>query len=86
MCYLGRQSVGSGGATGTQALVMHCLSICLSVGADGAWIELTYPGGDKYGSHCQKTSRTARIVFLCDPNIPGMVSENLHTLRSTLNW
>jgi cation-dependent mannose-6-phosphate receptor len=39
--------------------------------ADGAWIELTYAGGDNYNSHCQLGTRTARIVFLCDPDIKG---------------
>lgn len=39
--------------------------------ADGAWIELTYTGGDEYGSHCGKTPRTARLAFLCDPFIKG---------------
>ena len=53
---------------------LHPSSVCLSAGTDGVWIELTYPGGDNYGSHCQKMPRTARIVFLCDPNIAGMVS------------
>ena len=76
--------VGEGGGN-WKTCFGDALSVCLSVGTDGAWIELTYPGGDNYGSHCQKTSRTARIVFLCDPNIPGMVSENLHTLGSPLN-
>jgi cation-dependent mannose-6-phosphate receptor len=39
--------------------------------ADGTWIELTYSGGDVYHSHCDSGSRTARIVFLCDPNVKG---------------
>jgi len=41
------------------------------------WIELTYPSGDRYGSHCSGAARTARIVFLCDPNVAGMVREAL---------
>lgn len=39
--------------------------------ADGTWIELTYSEGDNYHSHCGLGSRTARIVFLCDPRVKG---------------
>lgn len=51
--------------------------------ADGAWIELTYGGGDNYHSHCSSGSRTARIVFLCDPDVKGQghvdfLEENNH--------
>ena len=44
-------------------------------GSDGVWIELTYSGGSKYHSHCGSVARTARIVFLCDPNVGGMVCD-----------
>ena len=30
------------------------------------WIELTYSGGDPYGSHCGKAGRVSRIFFFCD--------------------
>lgn len=49
------------------------LLICCA-GSDGEWIELTYTHGENYGHHCQQGSRTARIVFLCDTDIPGTVS------------
>ena len=49
------------------------LSTSLLPVADGTWIELTYGGGDLYHSHCESGSRTARIVFLCDPNVKGQV-------------
>ena len=50
-------------------------------GSDGVWIELTYSGGSKYNSHCGKMARTARIVFLCDPNIAGMVWKLLYVME-----
>ena len=55
-----------------QELLYLSLSLSTAV-ADGTWIELTYSGGDVYHSHCDAGSRTARIVFLCDPNVKGQV-------------
>ncbi len=54
------------------ATLCHC-----SAGHDGMWIELVYTGGLSYGSHCKQQSRTARIVFLCDPDIGGMVGRGV---------
>lgn len=61
------------------------LSVSLSTAvADGTWIELTYSGGDVYHSHCDAGSRTARIVFLCDPNVKGQV-HYFHSLSLPLS-
>ena len=40
---------------------------------DHVWVELTYGGGDRYGSHCNNENRKGRIVFICDPLIAGKV-------------
>ena len=48
-------------------------SVCVLIGRDGVWIELTYTGGDNYTSHCDKRARMTRLAFLCDPNINGKV-------------
>ncbi|XP_011409630.1 PREDICTED: cation-dependent mannose-6-phosphate receptor-like [Amphimedon queenslandica] len=39
---------------------------------DHVWVELTYSGGDRYGSHCNGENRKGRLVFICDPLITGM--------------
>ena len=44
------------------------------IARDHVWTELTYTNGDHYGSHCGKEDRKGRIIFLCDPLIPGKVS------------
>ena len=44
------------------------------IAKDGVWIELTYSGGTNYTSHCGSRPRTARLIFLCDPLIQGLVS------------
>ena len=43
------------------------------VAADGVWIELTYSDGIAYKHHCNGAARSARLIFLCDPLIRGMV-------------
>ena len=48
----------------------------LIIADDHIWLELTYTGGDKYGSHCDKEERKARLVFLCDTNVPGLVRQS----------
>ncbi len=48
--------------------------------ADGVWIELTYSDGAPYGHHCNGAKRSARLIFLCDPLINGLVGEPIVTL------
>lgn len=45
-----------------------------SPATDGVWIELTYPDGKPYHGHCGGAARTTRLIFLCDPLVPGLVS------------
>ena len=52
---------------------------------DHIWVELTYTGGDMYGSHCKQEARKARLVFLCDTNVPGLVSYLLPFILLVLN-
>ena len=48
--------------------------------SDGVWIELTYSKGDSYHSHCNKAPRSARLIFLCDPLVNGLVCEHVTPL------
>lgn len=47
--------------------------VSFGVAKDGVWKELTYTRGSRYSSHCNRTERMSRIVFLCDPAVTGKV-------------